>query len=1356
LAVKDIISDGGTDTLEKAAKRQIEMSPNSYAKQCGVCHAGGGQLEYDRDMNQYGSGSATGDRYTWLNVALNGSSTVNGQIVDISATPAIQTTSLYGDNKAEVDCLLCHMSETRPNAAYYKNTLGCGDTNMTGPADNPNCGSNKVVFMDMKTGVPTMMPDNRFQFAIGDFYDSYNRNIAMSLGLFKQAASAGLGAGVNLQTGDISGMPTTLAGANIATSPKSANCAQCHARNEADNIGLPGEAQVFGGMTAAYGNFVRLTAAGQAFDFDKIAADGTCTTGCTNDTRWFEFGCKTGMGKRAQRTGVGSQDRWANGFCLICDSQNQWGDPTSFCALPSVQADCIAKSGIPTLISDNNPMTLVDMTPQGPMPKLIPGKMPDTDVHDASSMTCTSCHYAMSGNVAARTITGNGATYTYPATTLEKMDHNLAKGYSMLEKVGDGYEGTVSCASCHIAGENNHPNAAALNAPIAGHAGFPALHFEKIDCRTCHIPQVYASPGRLLFRDWTAGAYRQTEGSNGNANHFEFGINMLEGSAAPIAPARTWVTTPEGTKITGVYTSLLPIWAGSAIRASDDVVLGWSPAKTRDITAAAAIVAKNNPALGIRINGTNDHPPFQGFQLTDPMKIESKAKIDLMATELGNASRTGAGSHGTVRDPRINLNPIFFDVSHGVPSKEWALGSPSKGGCIMCHSSSAINPMTGQPVDPATYSPYSVGFFDGSKELLQNGMMQMANYDCDNPYIFTMMTTGQTTTLATPTCIETTPPPYGTGLCDGTARGTTSTGAMNGTMGLCKQQIGGGLAQQMGMTPDAMLRMDGVEFMQMMAIREGGSAPTLAKPNGCNPMMQIFGLPTGCDGSEYYSRAEIKLYFAKSLEQSTFTPVVAGSNWTNPITGLAGTVPTTMGRVTGLVSVAKNPSNPAHANKFDLGATCRNPLDGSRFPCSYGMPGMTNLIDTAVSAKQLLGYTSATLDKLMNGSAVSTMNCTGCHNASSAPAIIQGTNHHSGACTTCHETATYPLHQGVIVDCGACHTAETITGMNHLSAAGTPSTCATCHLTPGVAPDTQATCGQCHGGSAGSGATHNGARYVSLTELTAFAFNMHNTKADAKPVAKFSWATDPTTDYNVLFDASGSTCTGTCTYSWVFGDGGSVSGLTIPTTSRVYTTGATAQTAVLTVANGSGSTSYSVPVVPKFVGSNKVVVTSAIPTQDGSTASVVVVSSGGTGTITSKVSWGDGATETKTGHNQTFGPHTYSSMTTYKGSIFVTDSGVNGQYKTSDTKPFSVTFSPMSISGLVTKNTGSVLSGVSLTLKQGGVAKRLSTSATSGRYTFTSVAPGTYTVTATKTGYTFLESAPVSATTTNLDFQSAP
>ncbi|MHB8845023.1 MAG: InlB B-repeat-containing protein [Nitrospirota bacterium] len=921
------------------------MSPSNFAKSCGVCHVGGGQMEYDRDMNAYGPGSPTGDRYTWL---LPTPTTPSGRIIDIAATPGVQPTQLYGENKSEVDCLMCHMSEIRPAAAYYKNTMDCSSTGV-GPFDNPTCGDSMMTPFGP-------MPDNRFSFSTGDFYDSYNRNIAVSFGYFKAAASAGIGAKLDLASGSVSGMPSTLPGSKIAGTPNSGNCAQCHARSEADNIGLPGEAQAFGGMIAGYGNFVRLTDIGQASDLDKINGDGSCTDSCTNDTTWMEFGCKTGMGKRSQKTGIGSSDRWGNGFCLACDMFGAWSSPQSFCSLLSIQNDCRQKAQDPALISDNNPYTLIDMAAGAP--KKVPGKMPDADVHDAGSqgMKCASCHYAISGTFPARTISGNGSTYTYPETSFEKMDHQVAKGYSMLEKGMDQIDGTVSCEGCHIT--RTHPNlkenGGTLTATRPAHNGFPALHLEKIDCRTCHIPYVYSSPGRLLFRDWTAGAYRQTEGSNGNANHFDFAMDLLEGAMAPMPPLRTWVTTPEGTRITPGLPSLLPIWTGSAIRASDNMVLGWAPAKTRDITGAAAIVAKNNPSFGIRLNGTNDHPPFQGFQLTDPLKIESKAKIDAMAAELGTA-RTGVlAAHTTVRDPRINLNPFFFDPSHGVLPKDLALGAGGAG-CAACHSSS-------DPASPA-YSPYSVGFFDGTKELLQNGMMQMANADCDNPMIKSMFTGGTPQSPNPWTCVENSP---WTGQCDASAYGSTSTGAANGTIGACKEYIASRLAPAFGVSADPAFRMDGIEFMQMMAVREGAVAA------GCNPMMMLFGQPTGCspDGSQMYSRDEIRLHFQKNVQQSKFNPTVAGSNWTNPITGEAGAVPTTMGRVFGIVSVGKNPENANHANKFDLGATCYNPMNPAQtFPCDDSPSGVQqglNFIKTSVSANQLLGYDAARLAGLMD------------------------------------------------------------------------------------------------------------------------------------------------------------------------------------------------------------------------------------------------------------------------------------------------------------------------------------------------------------------------------------------------------
>jgi hypothetical protein len=912
------------------------MTSPGYARQCGVCHVGGGQLEYDYDMKPYGDPTSndTGGKYTYRVARVNpDGSGIPGGII-LTSTNA--NNELYGDNKAEVDCMMCHMNELRTGAAWYK-SIGCdGTPGKVGPADSPAC------------------TDSRFTFASGTIYDSFNRNIATSLGYFKQAASAGIGALINLSDGSLSNVPSTISGNNIASVPNSANCAICHARTNSDNIGLPMEAAQYGGMVTGFGNFFRITAAGSAFDFDKTDTNGTCTN-CANDTQWNEFGCKTGMGKRAQKSGVGTQDRFGFGICLGCATFNAMqGDMSTgwfmggVCAMPSVQSACNTAAGVTLQGSSGEWMGILE-NPATMLPKKIMGKMSDTDVHDAAHMKCSTCHYALQGDRPARTISGSSGgtnySYTYTALTgtysIQKIDHHLAQGYSTMEKADEILDGTLSCEGCHI--DRTHPNSA--GAPVPVHAGFPALHFAKIDCRTCHIPAVYSSPGRLLFRDWTAGAYRQADGSNGNANHFDFAFNFMEGAAAPMAPLKAWIATPAGIKIAPILPSMLPIWTGSAIRATDDFVLGWSPAKTRDITAAAARVAAANPGLGIRINGTNEHPLFQGFQLTDPLKIESKQKIDLMAAELAT-SGAGYAAHATVRDPRINLFPTMFDPSHGIAPKEWALGSSSQGGCVMCHSSS-------NPASP-DYSDRSVGFFDGKKDLLKNGMMQMADYDCgeDGAAGPAMMF-----------CANFDNPAYGgngNAVCE-----TTELMA-------CKTYIGGQLFQQFGMPGDiaAAFPIDGIDMMQMQAVREGATAA------GCNPIYSFFGMPNatargqlGTNGcvpalGDYYSRDEIRLHYKKNLQQSTFAPVVAGSSMASPTTNAIITVPSTLNRVYGVVSVGKNPSNAAHVNKFDLGATCiTDPMTGATGPCTNG-----GYVNTTVSERQLLGYSDVTTADLMSPS----------------------------------------------------------------------------------------------------------------------------------------------------------------------------------------------------------------------------------------------------------------------------------------------------------------------------------------------------------------------------------------------------
>ncbi len=116
------------------------MTAPMYAKDCGVCHVGGGQLEYDLNMKEYGTtGTAdddTGSTFIYQSPFVDGSG--NAYAGGIVATSAANYPQLLGDNKAEVDCMMCHVNAVATGAAWYK-SMGCDGVNMPGPADNLNC-----------------------------------------------------------------------------------------------------------------------------------------------------------------------------------------------------------------------------------------------------------------------------------------------------------------------------------------------------------------------------------------------------------------------------------------------------------------------------------------------------------------------------------------------------------------------------------------------------------------------------------------------------------------------------------------------------------------------------------------------------------------------------------------------------------------------------------------------------------------------------------------------------------------------------------------------------------------------------------------------------------------------------------------------------------------------------------------------------------------------------------------------------------------------------------------------------------------------------------------------------------------
>ena len=89
------------------------------------------------------------------------------------------------------------------------------------------------------------------------------------------------------------------------------------------------------------------------------------------------------------------------------------------------------------------------------------------------------------------------------------------------------------------------------------------------------------------------------------------------------------------------------------------------------------------------------------------------------------------------------------------------------------------------------------------------------------------------------------------------------------------------------------------------------------------------------------------------------------------------------------------------------------------------------------------------------------------------------------------------MHGGVLTtNCTACHTVFTKLPAKHPTGTGTPTACTSCHTTPhSGAVNTDTLCGQCHGGSAGPSATHNGAPYMGKSYIAVYAEDMHSNVA---------------------------------------------------------------------------------------------------------------------------------------------------------------------------------------------------------------------------------------------------------------------
>ncbi len=1342
--------------------RSIEAGAQDWNVSCGVCHPGGGSMEYDRDMNPYSTTSPSGDKYVYEISHVQGGVLVPGRLVDVydpANSPAFLG-AMSSTNKAEIDCLMCHMKNSKPMMKYYI-SAGCSNSNPMGPNSDRNCNGVIDSAAGFESSVFGPVVDN---FTPGTAYDLMNRNAAIKVKNFQNAPSAGLGATVNTSTGAITAgtAPTSVANNLILGTPSSNACAVCHARRE-DTIGVTSYGTSMG-MKAGYGNYWQLTEIGEGYDIDNPSTH-------KNTSQWFEFGCKTGMGKRGHRTGVGPNDKWGLSLMnLMFGFGKSINAPvtneTVTAHNPMLAGTCNTTSHVCAsgMYAGDPCTTNADCVPTTSTKE----RIPDSDVHDVAlqGMQCATCHFALGSKKSkpTSTLVGSGESQyeTFPAGTLHgvaypaqdvwAIDHLFAQPNSHKDTYGmNNLDNTVTCESCHTT--RTHPNLSdnggLLNAPTPMHPGYDAIHLNKIACTTCHIPEVYSAPARLKYRDWTAGYYKNLAFKN----ILDWDYDMVTGSHTPMPVLRGWAEVidpatglPED-KIKPLLPALLPIWNGT-------IGSQGSPVKSRDVGDAVRAYEDTHGGAGagydengINVNHGNVYPLFDGFQLGDAWMIDTKPKVDAIATELSSLGIT---------NPYIKINVAPFDVTHGVVPKAWALGGTKRGGCVSCHSSidmftrDAEGLFTG--MNP-NYSPYSIGFFEGYQQPLQNaismglpaGMVGIGKYDLAKNWtgIFADF---DCTAMCIPSGVGNDEPmrmPAGTpnatwnGAWDAFGNPVKTFATFDTTKqcegpSMMNYFLSKGFFGVPG-PPYTTLRMC-TQFMNsafdtVMNFPDG-TAAFMGFHDGIAGLQGFVtdqGAPKDCDPfSNAVNISPKNNYFATNFASvnACLPSRMATLYMDNPATFPAcmnpadPSYPCVVGQWTGMiqgtcVADANSLTGMSCSGGFRNGQMCMNLATRAQFVAWGMMPpiaGLTNDVD--------------------------------CEGGNMSGMFVNGRD-------TARARNDIHIQQSVVG--GVWRQSMPFTGLGLVTNPGNPAH----FLGWDQAKETTPKCGAfqnepcCINPATGYPAACADGMYVrtdlhanqllgytqaQLTQL------MDPSIAVTMPYASFTYSKNGLT---VSFNASASVCpTGqTCSYTWDFGQtGGTTTGGTTATPTHTYTSGGSFNVS-LTVA---GTSTQSVKDASVTVTAPATAPTCSFTTTV-SGAAVTVNETVSSDVTKQAIIWGDGSVaQTATG-NTWIPMHTYTVAGTFNISLKVKNAaGLTCTAK----NPVTVTTTKYNISGNVTITGGVPVSGATVTIT-GPSTNRTVYTDQNGNYTVYNLKAGTYTVTVSKIGYTFSTNNPRTVVITN-------
>ncbi|WP_158222500.1 cytochrome c3 family protein [Rhodopirellula sp. MGV] len=371
----------------------------------------------------------------------------------------------------------------------------------------------------------------------------------------------------------------------------------------------------------------------------------------------------------------------------------------------------------------------------------------DQDVHLRAGMKCVDCHRNGLDHHTVRGFAGevhpSGQSMTSLSCAGCHLGTEFANHYGPAQTETDAEEGHSHSNSGEFASLDQLPGR--LGSPMPGHAGLPALHFEKLSCTACH-----AGP---IPRDEALGMMTSLAHSLGEKAH-------RSGAELPRIQGPVFSKGHDGK----VYPHRV-VWPAYWATVVDDKLQPLAPEQVYDITRRSLRVRNDfiEEILEPKLK-SSDLKELLGEDRykTDPEEYtdEEAAKVNEAVQKAGKAEfdekvyaalkaiekETGAGQavyvsagfvyaagdeEDTVKTIEVKdteaIDMVQWPIAHNVRPAGWALGA---NGCVECHQdngklfASTVTPTGPGPDDGEAVTMASLQGIDADQRLTWNQLFQ--------------------------------------------------------------------------------------------------------------------------------------------------------------------------------------------------------------------------------------------------------------------------------------------------------------------------------------------------------------------------------------------------------------------------------------------------------------------------------------------------------------------------------------------------------------------------------------------------------------------------------------------------------